>query len=156
MAVSDFYLGHGASGKGDWYAATEDGEIQIQQQSFEEDLPGYDAYTIHALGGVVFYTSLSSVTGYDETPSSEIIAAGFSKIADPEYPMHKYLLGDNGIVYELIGTVETIGTFSGGYGLYDDDGVTKSLDVTDDGFIFERSDDEDAQEEWFRILTENE
>src|SRR5699024_8969839 len=32
MAVTDNYFGHGASGSGDWYAMTEDGEILVQEQ----------------------------------------------------------------------------------------------------------------------------
>lgn len=152
MAVTDVYFGHGTSGKGDWYAATEDGDMQIQQQSPKEDLPGYDAYDIHALGGVVFYTSSSGITGYDKTPAEGTPGAGgrnFNPIADEEYPLHKYLLGDNGVVYELIGNVDEIGSFSEGYGLYANDGETKEID---EEFTFKVSDDTDAQEEWARIL----
>lgn len=154
MAVTDLFFNHGAAGKGDWYAVTEDGEIQVQQPFPDETLPGYDAFDIHALGGVVFYTSLSGVTRYDETPNTQATAAGFHEIADPDYFMHKYLLGDNGVIYELIGTVEEIGSFSAGYDEYADDGLTKPGAEAVENFVFKVSEDTDAQEEWVRILTE--
>lgn len=154
MAVSDFFFNHGAAGKGDWYAVTENGEIQVQETIPEEKLPGYDAFDIHALGGVVFYTSLSGITGYDETPATQATAVGFHKIADPDFSMHKYLLADNGVVYELIGTVEEIGSFSAGYDEYADDGVSKPGAEAVESFVFKVSEDAAAQEEWARILTE--
>ncbi|AYW47051.1 hypothetical protein C7K38_00905 [Tetragenococcus osmophilus] len=107
MAVTDKYFEHGAAGIGDWFAKTEDGEIQTQDPYPEEDLPRYDAFDIHSLGGVVFYISSSGVTGYDETPKESATAEGFSKAADSDYSIHKYILGDNGVVYELIGDSET-------------------------------------------------
>ncbi|MEG0289049.1 MAG: hypothetical protein RR725_05345 [Carnobacterium sp.] len=154
MAVSDFFFNHGAAGKGDWYAITEDEEIQVQETILDENLPGYDAFDIHALGGVVFYTSLSGITGYDETPETQATAVGFHEIADPDFSMHKYLLGDNGVVYELIGTVEEIGSFSAGYDEYADDGLTKPGAEAAENFVFKVSEDKAAQEEWVRILTE--
>ncbi|MEK4946485.1 hypothetical protein [Carnobacterium sp. FSL W8-0810] len=155
MAVTDLFFNHGAAGKGDWYAVTEDGEIQVQQPFLDETLPGYDAFDIHALGGVVFYTSLSGITGYDGTPETQATAVGFHEIADLNYSMHKYLLGDNGVVYELIGTVEEIGSFSAGYDEYSDDGLTKPGAEAVEKFVFEVSEDKDAQKEWVRILTED-
>lgn len=149
MAVTDFFLGHGASGPGDWFAVTEDGEIQLQQHRTSEDLPGYDAYDIHALGGVVFYVSASDVTGYDEAPKEAATVEGFSEIVDADYPMHRYLLGDNGIVYELIASVDEIGSFSGSYGMYAEDGKKKEREPE---FTFKVSDDVDAQKEWTHIL----
>lgn len=151
MAVTDNYFDHGASGPGDWFVVTEDGEMQVQQQSTEEELPGYDAYDIHSLGGVVFYVSSSEVTGYDEKPKNMSGAHGqtYSKVADPGYSLHKYLLADNGVVYELIGNVDEIGSTSAGFGLYGEDG--KAVDI-DPEFTFKVSEDEDAQEEWRQIL----
>lgn len=153
MAVTDNYFGHGASGSGDWYAVTEDGEIQVQEQDPTKELPGYDAYDIHALGGVVFYTSLSGVIGYDDESDKTQGGAGggrnYSEVADPEYPLHKYLLGDNGVVYELIGSVDELSAYQDGYGLYDDDGKNK---LYEEEFTFKVSDDQDAQKEWTRVL----
>ncbi|GMA08115.1 hypothetical protein GCM10025886_12660 [Tetragenococcus halophilus subsp. flandriensis] len=149
MAVSEKYFEHGAAGLGDWFANTEDGEIQTQDPYPEEDLPGYDAFDIHSLGGVVFYTSSSGVTGYDETPKESATAEGFSKAADSDYSIHKYILGDNGVVYELIGDMDEIGAFSAGYGEYEDDGESKIIDPE---HTFKVSDDEDAQKAWRKIL----
>ncbi|MDN6196122.1 MAG: hypothetical protein L0I93_06510 [Atopostipes suicloacalis] len=149
MAVSDKYFEHGAAGLGDWFANTEDGEIQTQDPYPEEDLPGYDAFDIHSLGGVIFYTSSYGVTGYDETPKESATAEGFSKAADPDYSIHKYILGDNGVVYELIGDIDEIGAFSAGYGEYEDDGESKIIEPE---HTFKVSDDEDAQHAWQEIL----
>lgn len=76
MAVTDNYFHHGTSGIGDWYAVTEDGEMLVQEQDPTTDSPGYDAFDILALGGVVFYTSLSDVTGLDEKSYEEQGGAG--------------------------------------------------------------------------------
>lgn len=149
MAVTDKYFEHGAAGIGDWFANTEDGEIQLQDPYPEEDLPGYDAFDIHSLGGVAFYTSSSGVTGYDETPKESATADGFTKAADSDYPIHKYILGDNGVVYELIGDIDKIGAFSAGYGEYEDDGKSKTIAPE---HTFKVSDDKDAQKAWKEIL----
>lgn len=63
--------------------------------------------------------------------------------------MHRYLLGDNGIVYELIASVDEIGSFSGSYGMYAEDGKKKEREPE---FTFKVSDDVDAQKEWTHIL----
>jgi len=153
MAVTDDYFDHGASGSGDWFAETEDGEIQVQQQSTQEELPGYDAYDIHALKGVVFYVSSSGVTGYDKKPGETHGGAGggrdYGGLADADYPIHKYLLGDNGVVYELIGSVDELRAYQAGFGLYNDDGKTKDIEAE---YTFKVSDDTDAQEAWKDIL----
>lgn len=153
MAVTDTYFDHGASGSGDWFAETEDGEIQVQQQSTQEELPGYDAYDIHALKGVVFYVSTSGVTGYDKEPGETHGGVGdgrdYGGQADDDYPIHKYLLGDNGVVYELIGSVEELRAYQAGFGLYNDDGRTKDIEAE---YTFKVSDDTDAQEAWQEIL----
>src|SRR5690625_1976907 len=153
MAVTDNYFGHGASGSGDWYAVTEDGEIQVQEQDPTTESPGYDAFDIHALGGVVFYTSNSGVTGLDEKSYKEQGGAGggrkYTAVAEPDEPLHKYLLGDNGVVYELIGTAEELNSYQTGFGLYDDDGKTK---LFEEEYTFKVSEDQDAQKEWVKIL----
>lgn len=153
MAVTDDYFDHGASGFGDWFAETEDGEIQVQQQVPTKELPGYDAYDMHALGGVVFYTSSSGVTGYDKEPKEKHGGAGggrdYGRVADPDYPLHKYLLGDNGIVYELIGSVGELRSYQTGFGLYGDDGKTKEIEPE---FTFKVSDDAAAQKAWQQML----
>lgn len=148
MVVSDYYLAHGASGPGDWYANTENGEIQIQD--IGRGIPGYDNFLIHALGGVVFYTSLEELYGFDSRPYQQAIAMGFSRLADPNMPLTRYLLGDDGIIYELKGSLIELGNFHGGYGLYEEDG-SKAIDSS--SYIFEVSKDGDAQEKYMEILS---
>ena len=147
MVVSDYYLGHGASGFGDWYANTENGEIQIQD--IGKGIPGYDNFPIHTVGGVVFYTSIEELYGYDSRPWNESIAVGFFRLADLNMPVTRYLLGDDGIIYELKGTLPEYYSFNGGYGLYEEDG-SKAIDSS--SYIFEISKDTDAQEKYLEIL----
>lgn len=148
MVVSDYYLGHGASGYGDWYANTENGEMQIQNVG--NGIPGYDQFPIHLIGGVVFYTSIEELYGYDSRPEMEAIAAGFHRLADPSMPVTRYLLGDDGIIYELQGTLTELGSFHGGYGQYEEDG-SKSIESS--SYIFKISEDTDAQERYTEILS---
>src|SRR5699024_3166025 len=146
LAVSNRYFDHGAAGQGDWFAETPDGEIQVQEN--EAGIPGYDAFAIHALGGVVFYTSSGQVTGYDEDTEKASTAEGYSKVADDSQSINKYLLADNGVVYELITPVAKT-SFSTGFGEYADDGKTKD---STNGKIFKISKDQDAQNKWQQIL----
>lgn len=70
-------------------------------------------------------------------------------LADPDMPVIRYLLGDDGIIYELGGNLNELGSFNGGYGLYDDNG-TKAIDSASN--IFKVSENKDAQEEYEKIL----
>ncbi|PTQ83950.1 hypothetical protein C8U37_11135 [Trichococcus patagoniensis] len=142
MAVSNYLLGHG-----DWYANTVNGEIQIQ--NIGQGIPGYDHFPIHLIGGVVFYTSKEPFYGYDERPNSEAIAVGFHRLADLNMPITQYLLGDDGIVYELGGMNPDLFSFSGGYGLYADDGTKVGGDSP---YVFLVSEDTDAQVKYTEIL----
>ncbi|MFV0560608.1 MAG: hypothetical protein ACK5NA_07820 [Enterococcus sp.] len=154
LAVNSEYFNHGASGSGDWYAVTSDGVMQIQQQDLQNGKPGYSAFPIHAIGGVVWYSSKFETVGVtDEVNSSEnnpSIATGFSEVADQSKPITKYLLGDNGVVYEAI----TEASFSSGFSVASDEGT---LDTTSDSsgqLIFTRSEDQAAQRELQNILNE--
>src|SRR5699024_4264598 len=153
MAVTDNYFGHGASGSGDWYAMTEDGEILVQEQDPRTESHGYDAFDIHALVGVVFYTSNSDVTGLDKSSYEEQGGAGggrkYTAVAEPNEPLHKYLLGDNGVVYELKGSAKELDSYQTGFGLYDDHGENKLIE---EEYTFKVSEDQDAQDEWVKIL----
>lgn len=144
MAVTQMYFSHGAAGRGDWYAMTPDGEVQTQNQ----DNPGFDHFDIHAIGGVAFYTPASGDVGADENAPFPSTAEGYSKLALPDTNIHKYMLADNGVVYELIGKKENTG-FSSGFGEYDDEGTYGEYPP---GREFEISGDQDAQQEWQRIL----
>lgn len=105
MAVHSAYFTHGASGMGDWYTETPDGLVLVQQQH-PEGRPGYDYYSIHAVGGVIFYYSVFGTVGRtDEVNQHDgTIAAGYSLVADRNKPIVKYMLCDNGVVYEMKST----------------------------------------------------
>ena len=122
----------------------------MQIQDVGNGIPGYNQFPIHLLGGVVFYTSIEELYGYDSRPEMEAIAAGFHRLADPSMPVTRYLLGDDGIIYELQGTLIELGSFHGGYGLYEEDG-SKSIDSS--SYIFKISEDTDAQERYTEILS---
>lgn len=147
MAVTDRFFDHGASGKGDWFAETEDGKALIQQQF--PDNPGYNAYKMHVLGGVTFYTAKDGTTGYDDAAIENPTAFGIANLADKSKQIHKYLLCDNGVVYEAIGSYDDLVAFSSPFGLYDDDGQTETIPSR---IVFKISQDQAAQNEWKRIL----
>lgn len=144
MAVTNMYFSHGAAGRGDWYAMTPDGEVQTQNQ----DNPGFDHFDIHAVGGVAFYQPASGDFGEDTDAPFPGTAEGYSRLALADTNIHKYMLADNGVVYELIGKKENM-SFSSGFGEYDDEGTYGEYPP---GREFEISGDQDAQQEWKRIL----
>ncbi|MDJ1110528.1 hypothetical protein QNJ28_10710 [Macrococcus caseolyticus] len=145
LAVSNYYFNHGAGGHGDWFASSEDGDIQVQ----DFDNPGPRGFKIRGIGGVVFYTSKSGETGITEELKDAITAVGYSKHADLSKNIHKYILADNGKVYELIKSAKEM-CFSCGFGEYSDSGTRE------DGFggedQFKVSQDIDAQKKWQEIL----
>lgn len=96
MASSPLFFNHGSGGSGDWFGQTPDGKILVQN----EGNPGKESFPIEALGGLLFFTALDGTTGHDEKILSSSIAEGYSRNLDPEFPSSKYILGDNGIVYE--------------------------------------------------------
>lgn len=144
MAVTKIYFSHGAAGHGDWYANTPDGEVQAQNQ----DNPGFDHFDIHGIGGVAFYHPVSENFGIDEHAHVPGVGEGYSRLAKPETNIHKYMLADNGVVYELIAKIENT-ALSSGFGEYADDGTRGDFTPNID---FEVSGDQDAQQEWQRIL----
>lgn len=109
MCVSSQYFGHGSGGTGDWYALTVDGRMMTQVES----QPGYDAFELHSLGGVVFYTSLDGSVGLNE--SFESIASGYSTKANPEKKITKYILADTGTIYEYGAVGKEMLAFSSGF-----------------------------------------
>ncbi|NVY95933.1 hypothetical protein HU830_01835 [Lactobacillus sp. DCY120] len=121
MAVGDWYFDHGAGGTGDWYAQTPDGKVQVQ--NFNN--PGPRSFSIHALGGCVFYKSKTGKTGAQKLYQGSF-AENYSIDMNMNKPISKYLLGDNGVVYELkTGNGLSAGTRTG-FGEYDDDGTVGS------------------------------
>lgn len=145
MAVNDYYFGHGAAGRGDWYATTPHGDVQVQDQ----DNPGFDAFNIHAIGGIVFYQPISGDYGADENTEVESTASGYQTMAIDGTDIHKYMLADNGVIYEHISVKEET-SLSSGFGEFNDDGTRGEYAPAS---RFEVSGDQDAQEEWQRILS---
>ncbi|WP_446001983.1 SHOCT domain-containing protein [Weissella viridescens] len=142
MAVGEWYFDHGAAGRGDWYANTPDGEVQVQDQG----TPGKAAFPIHDIGGCVFFTDKNGITGREQIQRS--FAENYSMM-DQDKPITKYLLGDNGKVYELkLGDGEKTTTTSG-FGEYGDDGQHGDYGPKE---IFEVSQDKDAQAELQRLI----
>ncbi|MBE9390296.1 hypothetical protein [Vagococcus salmoninarum] len=152
MAVNGAYFTHGASGRGDWYAKTTEGQhILVQRQDPSISIDD-SIYLVHAVGGVVFYYSEFGTTGLtDEINDSENtpgLAIGFSQVANTDKPIVKYLLADNGVVYEYNSNV----AFSDGFYVTDDEG---NFDYwPDEQKPFKVSEDRDAQEKLLKILSD--
>lgn len=147
MAVSDWFFDHGAAGHGDWYANTPDGQVQVQNNN----MPGQSAFPIHAIGGCIFYTAKDGGVGKQEL-FADSFAANYSVKMDFTRPVSKYLLGDNGVVYELKTGNGTPVSTNTGFGEYDDDGRqgTYTQDVD-----FQISEDHAAQEKLQELLRLN-
>ena len=144
MAVSHWFFDHGAAGRGDWYANTPDGQVQVQNNG----VPGEKAFPIHAIGGCVFYTSKDGSVGKQELMAGSF-AANYSVKMDYSKPVSKYLLGDNGVVYELkTGNGEPVSTNTG-FGEYADDG---SLGSYTPNKSFQISEDQAAQEKLRELM----
>lgn len=144
MAVTEVYFNHGASGQGDWYAVTPEGEIQVQ----DFNNPGFNYFGIHSIGGVAFYQPASGDFGEDAYAPVPSTAEGYSKLALPNTDIHKYMLADNGLVYELINEKEET-SYTTGFGQYDNEGTYGKYPPS---HSFEVSGDQAAQKEWQRIL----
>lgn len=114
-AVTEVYFNHGAAGRGDWYGVTPHGHIQVQSWNN----PGHYGFKLHSLGGVAFYTPVNKKYGYSRQVYNASTAEGYSKAARKGTVITKYMLGDNGVVYELKGNLAT----SSGFGEYNDDGT---------------------------------
>lgn len=142
MAVTDLYFNHGSGGQGDYFASTPDGDIQVQDMNN----PGASGFNIHAIGGVTFYKTLSGSTGYQDL-SSNSIADGYGNDYDTNEPAVKYLLADNGVVYE---SIHHTGVNGPGAGYYEMDDTGK-LDGTKE-YTFYESKDSAAQSELKSIL----
>lgn len=108
MAVSDWYFDHGADDPGDWYAETPDGRILVQHGEGDGR-----HYPIQAVGGCIFYIALDGTTGID-SQLYDSYARNYASNMDMSRPISKYLLGDNGVVYELkTGNGQTTNTEDG-------------------------------------------
>ncbi|RRG17475.1 hypothetical protein D3P96_07510 [Weissella viridescens] len=148
MAVTNWYFDHGAAGRGDWYADSPDGEIQVQNQ----DNPGKAGFKIHSLGGCVFYKSKSGKIGQQDLSAESSIAGNYSVDMNFDKPISKYLLGDNGVVYELkLGNGSPASTNTG-FGEYNDDGEYTAKYAPDE--TFQVSEDAAAQSELKALIAQ--
>ncbi|SCB90982.1 hypothetical protein [Weissella bombi] len=144
MAVNDYYFGYGASGRGDWYANTLDGQMKVQN----ENNPGLTAFSIHIIGGVVFLTMKDDSTGR-QNKVVESTAGGYSDEVDMSKPITKYILGDNDKVYGLKTSDEQV-SLTTGFGEYNDDGTTSDYQPAQD---FVLSGDNAAQAELQKLIS---
>lgn len=142
MALSSAYFVHGAAGFGDWYANTVNGQMQVQNN----DHPGPSAFPLHALYGVVFFYSNNGLTGHDTEMDGFGTADSYSHV-DQNRPVHKYVLADDGQVYEWIS--QAGGGSISGTGEREDDG--SEGDYGPDG-TWIVSKDVAAQQEYQRII----
>lgn len=117
MAVSSRFFTHGAAGRGDWYALTPDGDVQMQ----DNGNPGAAAFNIHMVGGCVFYTSKDGTVGLDQQAEGGSTADSYYINLDKSQPVHVYLLADNGKVYEYVYTPDQEPA-TGIFGELEDDG----------------------------------
>lgn len=99
MAITPLYFNHGAAGRGDWYAETPDGKMLVQDN--KQDLPGKDAFEFGNIGGMLFFYALDGTVGHDDKINSGSTADDYTLNLDTSKPASKYILGDNGVVYEL-------------------------------------------------------
>lgn len=143
QAVSDWYFAHGAAGFGDWFANTTDGQMQMRTG----DRPGKAAFPLHCVAGVVFYTAQDGTIGADDLQRGSF-ADNYKLNMDTSQPVSKYILGDNGVVYELkTGNGEEVTTATG-FSQYDDE----EKHVLEEPPTFQVSQDEAAQKELQRII----
>lgn len=150
MAVSRNYFDHGAGGYGDWNACTVDGPVLAQDLG---KLGSGNHYVSRAIGDSTFYYSKNGVVG--DAASDDVSVPSpdaISGVTKPGTEGHRYLLCDNGKVYELIGKVGR----STGYNQASDDGSglpPVGQEVQDpSGQIFIVSEDTDAQAEFQKLL----
>ncbi|QGG60740.1 zinc-ribbon domain-containing protein [Loigolactobacillus bifermentans] len=132
LAVSDYYFNHGAAGQGDWYAVTSDGRVQVQNQ----ENPGHSGFKLHAIGGLVFYSSQDGTTGIDHHLMGTT-AEGYTTNMNFNKTVTKYLFLDNGSVYELkLGNGATVDPITG-FGELNNHGQTggSSAITTDKTFL---------------------
>lgn len=122
-AVSNRYFGSGSMSDGDWYAGTEDGEIQVSDRG----KPGPKAFDLHTVTGAVTYTSNEGVTGIDKAAKNLSNIEGYSAVADINKPVTKYLFADNGKVYEYAFTDSKDITLSSGFAPKDHNGKDPNL-----------------------------
>ncbi|QBO36001.1 hypothetical protein EQG49_05765 [Periweissella cryptocerci] len=94
MAVSKRYFDYAKNGKGDWYAKTVNGRIQVKNNN----LPGKAKFPLHALFGLVFYYAKDGTVGYDSKTDAYTMANDYRNTRQRK-KVYKYILADDGQVY---------------------------------------------------------
>ncbi|WP_314348444.1 hypothetical protein [Mammaliicoccus vitulinus] len=146
LAISNRYFSSSEHTKGDGYAMTEDGEIQITNH----DKPGEKAFKIHNVVGVSAYHSNNQVKGYDEQAQDLTNIQGYNDVADVSKPITKYLFADNGKVYQHQFTQNEDVTLSTGFAAKDYNGKDPNLKPN---VMFTEVKDKELVQEWKKILS---
>lgn len=144
MAISKYYFDHGSEDNGNlWYASTPDGDILIRNAS---DTYSSKSYNLRKIGGFVFYTAKDGTTGKcDNIKQDTDDGAKYSSDQiDCTKPVDKYLLANNGIVYECKLDGETAEPDSG-FNIKGEDNIN-----SDDWIV---SQDKAAQDEYRQLIT---
>lgn len=144
MAISKYYFDHGSEDNGNlWYASTPDGDILIRNAS---DTYSSKSYDLRKIGGFVFYTAKDGTTGKcDNIKQDTDDGAKYSSDQiDCTKPVDKYLLANNGIVYECKLDGETAEPDSG-FNIKGEDNINN-----DDWIV---SQDKAAQDEYRQLIT---
>ncbi|PTE70424.1 hypothetical protein [Staphylococcus devriesei] len=95
-AVSSRYFSTSSISKGDWYAMTLKGEIQV----FNANKPGRKAFDLHGITGATVYTAKDGKTGYDYDAKTLSNVEGYDKVANLSKPITKYIFTEEGKVFE--------------------------------------------------------
>ncbi|WEG72539.1 hypothetical protein [Vagococcus intermedius] len=98
QAVTPIFFSPEEHSIGDWFGQTPDGKILVSKN----DESKWDDFPLHAMGGVVFYTALNGQIGHDPEIDYRDLKVDYEVNMDETMPASKYILGDNGIVYELV------------------------------------------------------
>ncbi|MCM0600076.1 hypothetical protein [Periweissella ghanensis] len=98
FAVTDWIFSPTNNTTSAWYAKAPNGLMQVTNAG------AYHQFKLHLLGGVVFFTSLQKQIG--AVPKQQLQTggtsyAGYAPQVNLALPIYKYLLGDDGVVYEV-------------------------------------------------------
>lgn len=121
-AVTDWVFDNfGTDASYGFYANTPDGKMQVMATANPND---YNKFPIHMLGGVTFFEANDGTTGGVSQATMQgpdgSFGSGYENYADLSRATYKYILGDNGVVYELdngiSGPSDGFGSFTVNYG----------------------------------------
>ena len=96
LAVCNYYFNHGCAERGNWYADTPSGRILVQDMGNSQNTD----YVAQAIGGCLFYTSTQGTVG-KTNEMDNACDADKGKYINQNKLTDRYLLANNGLVYEL-------------------------------------------------------